>query len=158
VNYEVSEKGGEVVRVGLREVGEGQYQVTIDGHTDGLQFEAMVDEKGAHGFDVLIAGRLYHLESLDERTKLLASHGTPAVSGPQEIRAEMPGKVVKVAASVGDEVDAGQGVVVIEAMKMENEIPSPIAGVVTAIAAAEGDTVESGDALFTVEPPSSGEG
>jgi biotin carboxyl carrier protein len=175
VNYEVSEKGGEVVRVGLREVGEGQYQVTIDGHTaqvdavrsgrtiysiieDGLQFEAMVDEKGAHGFDVLIAGRLYHLESLDERTKLLASHGTPAVSGPQEIRAEMPGKVVKVAASVGDEVDAGQGVVVIEAMKMENEIPSPIAGVVTAIAAAEGNTVESGDALFTVEPPSSGEG
>ena len=73
MNYEVSEKKGETRRIGLRELGEGRFEVSLDGqvvqvdavrsgHTiysvieDGRQFEAMVDEKGAHGFDVLVCG------------------------------------------------------------------------------------------------------
>jgi biotin carboxyl carrier protein len=171
VIYEVTEKKGETVRIGLRESGEGLFEVTIDGETvhvdakrsgptiysiieDGKQFEAMVDEKGAHDFDVLVAGRLFHLESVDERTKLLAGSAAIAASGPQTIEAEMPGKVVKVGAAVGEEVSGGQGVVIIEAMKMENEIQSPVDGVVTEISVSEGDTVEPGTPLFTVEPPS----
>jgi len=169
VNYEVSEKGGERRLVALRETGEGVYEITLDGRTvhvdavrsgptvysvieDGQQFEAMVDEKGAHGFDVLVSGRIFHLESVDERTKLLAQSASPLVSGPQTVTAEMPGKVVKIAVPVGELVREGQGVVVVEAMKMENEIPAPIAGLVREIAVSEGQTVEAGAPLFTIDP------
>ena len=169
MNYEVSEKGGGRRVVALRETGEGNYEITLDGRTvhvdavrsgptvysvieDGQQFEAMVDEKGAHGFDVLVAGRIFHLESIDERTKLLAQSAVPLASGPQTVLAEMPGKVVKVSVPAGEPVREGQGVVVVEAMKMENEIPAPIAGLVREIAVSEGQTVEAGTPLFTIDP------
>jgi acetyl/propionyl-CoA carboxylase alpha subunit len=169
VNYLVSEKGREAVTVSLRESGEGVYEITLDGRTvhvdavrsgptvysiieDGQQFEAMVDEKGAHGFDVLVDGRIFHLEALDERTKLLAQSAASAPTGPQAVVAEMPGKVVKLAVAPGETVREGQGVVIVEAMKMENEIPSPIAGTVKEIPVSEGQTVEAGALLFTVTP------
>jgi acetyl/propionyl-CoA carboxylase alpha subunit len=169
LNYEVSEKGGERRLVGLREAGEGIYEIHVEGRTvhvdavrsgptvysvieDGHQFEAMIDEKGAHGFDVLVAGRIFHLEAIDERTKLLAQSAAALPTGPQLVAAEMPGKVVKIAVPAGETVREGQGVVVVEAMKMENEIPSPIAGIVREIAVSEGQTVEAGTPLFTVTP------
>ena len=173
MNYEVSTKKGEPVVVGLRESGEGVYEITIDGKTvhvdavksgstvysmieDGKQFEATVDEKGAHGFDVLLGGRIFHLEAIDERTQLLAGSAHTVASGPQAVEAEMPGKVVMISASVGEAVDEGHGVLVIEAMKMENEIQAPIAGVIREIPVSVGDTVEAGTALFTVDPPAEG--
>jgi biotin carboxyl carrier protein len=169
MNYEVSEKKGETLRIGLTETGEGLFEVTIDGTTvhvdvvtsgptiysiieDGQQFEAMVDEKGAHGFDVLVAGRIFHLESVDERTRLLAGSAKIVISGPQIVEAEMPGKVVKVNVEVGTEVTEGEGVLIIEAMKMENEISAPVDGIVKEVSVAEGDTVEAGTNLFTVDP------
>jgi biotin carboxyl carrier protein len=170
VNYQVSEKGGEGRLIALRETGDGIYEITFDGRTvhvdavrsgptvysvieDGQQFEAMVDEKGAHGFDILVAGRIFHLEALDERTRLLSQSAAPVLTGPQTITAEMPGKVVKVVVAAGGSVREGQGVVLVDAKKMENEIPSPIEGVVTEIAVSEGQTVEAGALLFTVSPP-----
>ena len=166
--YEVSE-GKELTRIELREVGENLYDITMDGETirvdavrsgptvysaieNGKQFEAMVDERGEHGFDVTVRGRLFHLEAEDERTRLLTAGASSVVTGPQSVAAEMPGKIVKVEVGVGDPVSEGQGIVIIEAMKMENEIPSPIDGVVTEISVSEGDTVESGSSLFVVEP------
>ena len=169
MNYQVSEKGGASRVVALRESGEGIYEISLDGvivHVDavrsgptvysviedGRQFEAMVDEKGAHGFDVLVAGRIFHLQAVDERTQLLAQSAAPVATGPQTVVAEMPGKVVKLSVPVGESVREGQGVVVLEAMKMENEIPAPIAGVVKEIVVSEGQTVEAGAPLFTVAP------
>ena len=169
MNYEVSEKKGEAVTVALRETGEGQYEVTSGGETvhvdavrsgptvysiieDGKQFEAMVDERGAHGFDVLVGGRLFHLESVDERTRMLAGSAVVVTTGPQTVAAEMPGKVVKVNVAAGAEVAEGEGVIILEAMKMENEIPSPIDGILKELAVSEGQTVEAGDVLFVVEP------
>ena len=170
--YEVSEKKSskEPVRIDLQELDEGKYQVEIDGRTisvdavksgrtiysvieDGRQYEVSVDEKGTREFDVLVRGRLFHLEAVDERSRLLAATSKLAASGPQTVEAEMPGKVVLLKAAVGDTVVEGQGVVVIEAMKMENEIASPIDGVVSEMAVEEGDTVDNGDTLFVVEPP-----
>jgi biotin carboxyl carrier protein len=63
----------------------------------------------------------------------------------------MPGRVVRVLVEAGDEVEEGQGVVVIEAMKMQNELKSPKAGRVVRLGAAVGDTVGSGDVLVVVE-------
>jgi acetyl/propionyl-CoA carboxylase alpha subunit len=174
MNYEVSTKQGEPVTVGLRESGEGIYEITIDGKTvhvdavksgptvysmieDGRQFEAMVDEMGAHGFDVMLGGRIFHLEAIDERTQLLAGASKIVVTGPQQVEAEMPGKVVKIHVAAGAEVAEGDGVLVIEAMKMENEIQSPIEGVIRELSVSVSDTVEAGTPLFTVDPPPSEE-
>ena len=72
-------------------------------------------------------------------------------SGKAEVRAAMPGKVVSVKAKIGDPVSRGQGLLVLEAMKMENEVPAPRAGTVTAIEVSAGQTVETGALLATVE-------
>ena len=173
MNYEVSEKKGEKVTVGLSELGEGRYEITLEGekiHVDavksgrtiysiieaGRQYEAMVDERGAHGFDVLVSGRLFHLEAIDERSRLLTATVHAAEAGKQTVEAEMPGKVVKIVAAAGESVSQGQGVVIVEAMKMENEIPSPIDGVISELPVSEGQTVEAGGVLFIVEPPDEG--
>ena len=71
--------------------------------------------------------------------------------GPEQIDSIMPGKVVRVLVAEGDDVHAGQGVVVIEAMKMENEVASPRAGRVKEIAVAPGATVEAGTKLLVLE-------
>ncbi|MEE9606572.1 MAG: biotin/lipoyl-containing protein [Myxococcota bacterium] len=169
MNYDVSEKKGASVMVGLQEVEEGIYDITIDGETvrvdaamtgrtiysvieEGRQFEVLVDERGAHGFDVLVGARLFHLEAVDERSRLLSQQVRLVAEGPQTVEAEMPGKVVKLEKRAGDPVRGGEGVVIIEAMKMENEIPSPIDGRVVEIAVREGETVETGAKLFEVEP------
>ncbi len=120
---------------------------------DGRQWEAMVDERGAHGFDVLVGGRLFKLEAVDERRKILSQVAGVVAEGKQILEAQMPGKIVKVAVAVGDEVHEGQGLVIVEAMKMENEIGSPIDGRVTEVGVSAGDTVDSGAMLVVVEPP-----
>jgi biotin carboxyl carrier protein len=170
MNYEVGEKKGPSVRVSLRETGEGLYEITLDGKTvhvdavrsnpniysiieDGQQFEAMVEERGGPKFDVLVRGRLFHLEASDERSRMLSQSAAVVATGPENVTADMPGKIVKVEVSVGDTVTVGQPVVIVEAMKMENPIGAPIDGVVTEIAVQEGATVESGAPLFTVTPP-----
>ena len=73
------------------------------------------------------------------------------LEGVKKINAPMPGKVVRVLAPAGTEVEAGQGVIVIEAMKMQNELKSPKKGVVKKLNVAEGAAVEAGQALAEVE-------
>ncbi len=175
MKFEVSEKGGETRTVGLEELAENHFAVTIDGTTvdvdvarsgrmvysiieNGRQFEVVVDEQGARGFDVLVGGQLLHLEAYDERSKLLAASAKAVIAGPQRVEAEMPGKVVKIISPAGTTVQEGQGVLILEAMKMENELESPIDGVLTEISVAEGQTVESGAQLFVVTPPESAAG
>ena len=169
--YEVSE-GDETVRVELREIDDNVYDLSIDGKTvrcdiaksvrtvysvieEGHQYEVMIDERAAHGFDVQIAGRLFHLDVVDERSKIFAEQAKKSAQGKQVIEAQMPGKVVKLNIAVGDTVKEKQPLMVVEAMKMENDIASPIAGVVTKIHVTTGDSVENGSKLITVEPPAS---
>ncbi len=77
--------------------------------------------------------------------------GSVMAKGPLKILAPMPGKVLKVLVKVGDEVAAKQGVVVVEAMKMENELKAPRAGTVKEVRAVEGASVEAGSVLVIVE-------
>jgi biotin carboxyl carrier protein len=100
---------------------------------------------------VVVGDAVYPLEILDERKlRMRRATGTFSLEGPQRVDAPMPGKVVRVLVKVGDEVQEGQGLVVVEAMKMENELKSPKAGKVTELQAAEGATVESGARLVVV--------
>lgn len=100
---------------------------------------------------VLVNETVHSLELLDERRlRLRRAGGKFSAEGPQRVDAPMPGKVVRVLVKVGDEVQEGQGLVVVEAMKMENELKSPKAGKITELHAVEGAAVESGAKLLVV--------
>ncbi|HEY1097560.1 MAG TPA: acetyl-CoA carboxylase biotin carboxyl carrier protein subunit [Myxococcota bacterium] len=102
---------------------------------------------------VRVRGRVLRFEMLDERRlKMKEAQGFRMdVGGVASIDSPMPGKVIKLLAKEGDEVKQGQGVVVVEAMKMENELKAPKAGVVKEIKVKEGDAVEAGARLALIE-------
>jgi biotin carboxyl carrier protein len=107
-------------------------------------------------YTIRLDGFRFDVEALDERTRAireLAGSGAPP-AGPGWLSAPMPGLVVRVLVQPGDTVQAGQGVVVMEAMKMENELRAPVAAVVRAVRAAPGSTVEKGAVLVEFEAPS----
>ena len=102
---------------------------------------------------VRVRGRVLRFEMLDERRlKMKEAQGfRMEVGGVASIDSPMPGKVIKILANEGDVVKAGQGVIVVEAMKMENEIKSPKDGVVKEIKVKEGDAVEAGARMALIE-------
>jgi biotin carboxyl carrier protein len=116
------------------------------------QYEGGVDVLEDGTLDVHVGSSALEFGIVDQRMKLLTGAAGQAAEGKQELRAEMPGKIVKVLVNDGDTVEADQGLLVIEAMKMENELRSPIAGRITAVEVSEGDAVESGALLVIVEP------
>ncbi len=103
--------------------------------------------KNGKSVQVFMDGNLYEFEAISERDQRKSSH---LLSGVQEIKTPMPSRVVKILKDVGDEVAADEGVVVVEAMKMESELKSPIEGKVTEVMVAEGDAVEAGNTLLVV--------
>ena len=99
-----------------------------------------------------IDGVAIPIKLIEGRRAALAGVATrPHKSGPQPLRAPMPGKVVKLLAQAGEAVKAGQGVLVIEAMKMENELRAVRDGRVVEVMVTEGQTVDSGQVLATIE-------
>ena len=142
---------------------DGQLQAEIDGNSipvdfvkiennlysmlvNGKSMTVGVVRKGRK-VQVFIDGDLYELESVSEREQRKTSH---IVSGVQEIKSPMPSRVVKILKGEGDEVTPDEGLIVVEAMKMESELKSPIAGKIKNIMVKEGDTVESGTVLLVV--------
>jgi biotin carboxyl carrier protein len=102
------------------------------------------------GYIVSLNGRNVEVEIVDAR-RALKKAAQQGNTGAIELRAPMPGKIVKVLASEGTEVRANQGIVVMEAMKMQNEIKSPKAGVVKKLGVKEGAPVNAGDLLAVIE-------
>lgn len=103
--------------------------------------------RGSYALDV--DGWQFHAEAYDERTRAIRdlAAASRAASGPSPLLAPMPGLVVRVLVAEGDEVAAGQGLVVVEAMKMENELRAAVAARVTAVRAIAGTAVEKGAVL-----------
>ncbi len=146
-----------------------EYQVVIDGgapqlvdaqNVEGRVLSLLIDnrsyevdtEEDGDSLDVLLGDDVYRVELIDDRRhKLRSSRGKFAVTGPVVIRAPMPGKVVKILAEKGSLVTEGQGVIIIEAMKMENELRAPKAGKVSEIFVTEGQTVENRSNLVSIE-------
>lgn len=95
-------------------------------------------------------GKRLRLRVSDPRDRA-ASSGSPSAAGPRELCSPMPGKVVKLLVSEGDEVAAGAGLIVVEAMKMQNEMKSPKDGRIVRIYVSEGATVGPGETMLVVE-------
>lgn len=100
--------------------------------------------------EVSAANQRHVLSVADARDRAGGSKKAAAL-GPIAIRAQMPGKIIKVLAKLGAAVRAGEGVIVVEAMKMQNEMKSPKAGVVSSIRVQEGATVAAGETMMVIE-------
>ncbi len=120
--------------------------------TKNKSFEAVIDDDEGK-IAVMMRGRLFEAQVLDERAMLLMQRrgGLTVASG--EVSAPMPGLIVEVTASLGDAVAKGQTVVILESMKMQNELKSPIDGFVRAIHAEAGQAVDKNDLLVEIKPP-----
>ncbi len=164
----VSQKQKEPTSLVVESLGDGHYAVTLEGHRyeleslelphgavsmiiDGHSWAVEFEDKGDE-IDVLCRGQVSRFDVVDERrARLRQVGGGFTAEGKQTVLAPMPGKVVKIFVKPGDVVTEGQGLVVVEAMKMENELKSPKAGTVLEVFAKEGTAVENGAKLVVVE-------
>ncbi|QQS41716.1 MAG: acetyl-CoA carboxylase biotin carboxyl carrier protein subunit [Acidobacteriota bacterium] len=116
---------------------------------DVREFTVLPEKKGE--FSVSGDSAAFDVSVSDPRKLGSASAAGAEADGVAEIRTQMPGKIVRVLVLEGDEVSTGDGVIVVEAMKMQNEMRSPKDGTVKKIAKSEGDTVNAGDVLVVIE-------
>jgi biotin carboxyl carrier protein len=158
---------GKTRTVELRNDSEG-WQISLDG----VALDADAVEISPNVFSVLVNGESYEVrlaaandgklrlqtrhyefvaEIVDRRAWLGRRHGPMEAEGRQQIVAPMPGKVVRLLVKVGDKVEAGQGLLVVEAMKMQNEVRSPKTGTVERLLAMEGQPVNAGEVLAWID-------
>jgi len=164
----IAKLGDRNYSVEIQEIGKSLYRVAVDGSeflvdgkktgrtgyslvVDNRSFEVDVDTKEDE-YRVLVDGRSYHVLLVDERrVRLGGLHAGVEAKGRQEISVPMPGKITAVLVSEGDQVEKGQGLVIVEAMKMENEVRSSLTGQVKEVKVKTGDAVEAGKVLVIVE-------
>ncbi|WP_165423658.1 biotin/lipoyl-containing protein [Ktedonosporobacter rubrisoli] len=132
----------------------GRYSLLING----ISYEIFArritrpEQKDSQTYEIELAGQRFEVTVEDERAKLLAGLvRSTAGQGEAAVQAPMPGLVVGVSVEEGATVSAGQTVVILEAMKMENDLPAPISGVVKEIRVSKGQTVDQGDALVVIK-------
>jgi biotin carboxyl carrier protein len=113
--------------------------------------ELVIEDEGGN-VAVMMNGRMYETQVLDERALLMARRKGGLTSSSGDIHAPMPGLVVVVPVEVGDKVTKGQTVVILESMKMQNELKSPIDGTVHAISTHAGKSVDKNDLLVAITP------
>ncbi len=116
---------------------------------EGHSYEVRVAGNG-NGWRAIVGDRSFDVDVEDPRDARKRLKSTLA-HRHQDVKAPMPGKVIRLLVREGDEVAAGQGLAVVEAMKMQNEMKALRAGRVVRVAAKEGDTVAPGDVLVTLE-------
>lgn len=163
--------GERTSRVEVEDI-DGGYRLTVDGEV--VEVEASFPQAGVlrmvhggrshsvdvrpvqDGQEVVLGGVRYDVDVIDERDKAMRLlHGVAGGAGAGEvISTSMPGKVVALLVSEGDVIEAGQGVIVIEAMKMENELRAAHDGVIERIPVTVGEAVEAGAELVIIGAPS----
>jgi len=118
----------------------------VDGHAYEIK-----GEQTATDLHMWVGSTRFAVELRDPRSLRSRQHAAGDEKGPRKILAPMPGRIVRLLVAENSEVEAGQGIVVVEAMKMQNEIKSPKKGVVKKLSATPGAAVNPGDILAIVE-------
>ncbi len=140
--------GGRTVSIDWAVAGDGSRSLLVEGR----QHEVAVVALGEGRYRVTSAGGDEIVEVLDPLTDLARrSRAKAAGVGPKRVLAYMPGRVVAVLVTAGERVERGRGLVVLEAMKMQNEIAAESDGIVRAVHVSPGQAVEGGDPLFEIE-------
>jgi biotin carboxyl carrier protein len=161
-------RGGRLTRLVELERAGSAWRVWLDGQAVG----ADVSEVAPNTLSILLAGQSHEvrlvpgadgtLEIYDRSQQFTAEvtdsrawrgrrHGGAEAQGRQQVAAPMPGKIIRVLVKAGDKVECGQGLLVVEAMKMQNEIRSPKSGTVERVFACAGQTVNAGEVLLSVD-------
>ena len=135
---------GRVIEADAVRISRGVYSILIGGRS----IEVTIED-GARGLVVRAGGREFLIEVIDPRSWRRGHGAGIELEGRQQLIAPMPGKIVRVLVAVGQKVEAGQGLLVIEAMKMQNEVRSPKSGILEKLAS-EGQTVNAGEVLAVV--------
>ena len=160
--------GEREVAITVEDLGGANYKVAIDGveHVvdaqqvagqlwsvlyGGASFVVDVTQLPTEEYEVLIKGDCHKFTLMNEQRRAMIRAGGKGAAGKAMVTSPMPGKVVKLLVKEGQEVAAGEGVIVVEAMKMENELKSALAGKVKEIFVGEGEVVDSGAKLLLVE-------
>jgi pyruvate carboxylase subunit B len=133
----------------VEEMSEGHLSLILEGRSA----EVVVKPGGSGRYIVHLSGRNFEVDLKDEKGLLLERFGLAGISheGIHEVRAPMPGLVLSVGIEAGSHVSLGQGLVVLEAMKMENELRASSEGTVKAIHVAAGDAVSKNDLLLEIQ-------
>jgi acetyl/propionyl-CoA carboxylase alpha subunit len=166
----IARLGARTAQVSIeREREGGRYRVTIDGRqhavdaralgpfvrsllVDGAHHEAAVFRAGEGKWRVGLGGPAHEVEVVDPLVALAReAHGEAGATGRQVVTAYMPGQIVSVAVAAGDAVEPGSSLLVLEAMKMQNEIQADRAGTVVKVHVAAGEAVEGGDPLLEID-------
>lgn len=144
----VAEVGDRRYELEARRVGAGEYLLVNEGRV----YECRVAQTRERGSLNISVGASDYAVTLTDPKHLRGAHAAGGHdAGQAQINAPMPGKVVRVLVEVGQTVEAGAGLVVVEAMKMQNELKSPKAGTVAEVRVEPGATVNAGDVLVIIE-------
>jgi biotin carboxyl carrier protein len=136
---------GQRLEADATEVSPGIYSILINGKS----FEVHMERLGAE-LRATTGGREFRIVIPDEREWRRNRGGAVEAEGRQQVLAPMPGKIVRVLVRTGDAVQAGQGLLVVEAMKMQNEIRAPKSGTIDRLGVVEGQTVNAGEVVAIV--------
>lgn len=144
---------GREVKFSAAPAGRDVLSVLVNGEAYEILREtvSVADAESGISTNIVIAGRRYAAELRDPRALRSRRARGAQAEGPKKILSPMPGKVVRLLAAEGDEVAQGAGVLVIEAMKMQNELKSPKQGKVAKLAVSVGAAVNAGDVLAVIE-------
>ena len=156
-----------IARAGVRldDLGHGRARLLLD---DGASHDLLITPlpgavgsaarrvAGVERLEVIVDGWRFEVDVEDDararlRERATSDRSATASGGPQELRAIIPGRVVSVDVAIGDAVEVGERLLVVEAMKMQNELRATRAGTVARISVGPGQTVERGDILLVVE-------
>jgi biotin carboxyl carrier protein len=142
---------GTGLQVDARELAPGVLSLLLTLADGRRQSFRCVDDPAAGDAAVVIDGERFGYAVSDPRSLRSASGAAAGIAGPRALKSPMPGRILRVLVAAGEMVEAGQGCVVIEAMKMQNELKAPRAGRVTALSVRVGETVAAGAVLLMVE-------
>jgi len=144
-----AEVDGRSYELNVRESGTSEYLIVHDG----LVFDCRIEGRPESGkiVDVVVGTQRYSVTLTDPKRLRSATGAVSDTDGAARILAPMPGKVVRVMTEVGAQIESGAGIMVVEAMKMQNEMKSPKAGKVVMLNVEAGATVNAGDVLAVVE-------
>lgn len=147
----VCKLNGRELRVDAVQVTENSLSILIGGRSFRVEREIQGNAASGDVQRVFVGGQSYEVAVRDARSLRNRRGAVAADAGPLRVKASMPGKVVRVLTKPGERVQPGTGIVVIEAMKMQNEVRSPKDGLVKELLAREGMNVNAGDVLAVLE-------
>ena len=136
----------------VRKLARGEYLLINGSQVYKCRVEQKRDSTRMGGsWGVVLRGQCHEVTIIDPKRLRSAQSSAAHQAGAAEIVSPMPGKIVRVLVAAGAHVEAGAGVIVVEAMKMQNEMKAPKAGLVVSIRTEEGATVDAGDVLAVIE-------